>query len=238
MQRTQTFDGFREGQRYYGLPAQFYAEVLPAIDNLAELKLTLYCFWAIWQAEGEFRYLTYNSLANSAELRQSLQVIDPKADYHTLLDEALARAVGRQTLLRAVIEPPSGRKTLYIINTETGRRAAEQLRQDNYRETDIHDIELLPERPNIFQIFEQEMGQTITPHLRDELIDAEAEYTTQWVIDAMREAVASNARTWRYALKILKTWQEKGRNHREKTGQNSESDRDFDPSAYDDFFDA
>ena len=232
---TTPFDGFRDKQRYYSLPAEFFSHVVPQIDNLAELKLTLFCFWAIWQAEGDFRYLTYNSLAINTELRHSLQTADPAADFHTLLDDALARAVQRKTLLEARITPPSGPVTLYILNTEKGRLNAEQLAAGHYQEVTIHDIELLPDRPNIFRLFEREIGQTITHMLAEDLKDAEQEFPHEWIVDAIKEAVAHNKRNWRYVRAILDNWQQKGRYHDEKTGQNSESEWDYEPGAYDDF---
>jgi len=52
------FSGFPSGKTHtIAIPNLFFSELLPAISDLAELKLTLYCFWALHQQEGEFRYI-------------------------------------------------------------------------------------------------------------------------------------------------------------------------------------
>jgi hypothetical protein len=52
---TQKFDGFPPGKpRVIALPAAFITDLLPLIDDLAELKVTLFFFWAIQQREDAF----------------------------------------------------------------------------------------------------------------------------------------------------------------------------------------
>ena len=48
----QKFNGFPPGKtRTTVIPNQFFSELLPTIDDLVELKLTLYCMWALQQQE-------------------------------------------------------------------------------------------------------------------------------------------------------------------------------------------
>ena len=68
----------------------------------------------------------------------------------------------------------------------------------------------LPERPELFSIYEQEMGQ-LTPMIADVLKDALKEYPAGWPEDAVREAARYNKRFWAYAQSILQTWQREGR---------------------------
>ena len=50
--------GFPEGKlRVTPVPNLFFSDLLPAIDHLGELKVTLYAFWALANKEGTFRYL-------------------------------------------------------------------------------------------------------------------------------------------------------------------------------------
>ena len=52
------FPGFPEGkQRLTSIPNLFFSDLLPDIDNLAEMKVTLYSFWALSQKEGAVRYI-------------------------------------------------------------------------------------------------------------------------------------------------------------------------------------
>jgi hypothetical protein len=53
----QGFNGFPPGKtRTTAIPTLFFSELLPPIDDMVELKLTLYCFWVLQQQEGEYRY--------------------------------------------------------------------------------------------------------------------------------------------------------------------------------------
>nr|HMN30234.1 hypothetical protein [Caldilineaceae bacterium] len=54
------------------IPEHFFTELLPQIDDLAELKLTLHCFWLLNAQEGELRYLRGEDLRQDATLVQSL----------------------------------------------------------------------------------------------------------------------------------------------------------------------
>ena len=47
------FPGFPSGKlRLTQVPNLFFSDLLPSIDNLAEMKVTLYAFWALAQKEG------------------------------------------------------------------------------------------------------------------------------------------------------------------------------------------
>ena len=53
----QGFSGFPAGkQPVVRIPNTFFTELLPAIDDLAELKVTLYCLWILNQKQGELRF--------------------------------------------------------------------------------------------------------------------------------------------------------------------------------------
>ena len=65
----QGFPGFPDGkQRLTPVPNLFFSDLLPAIDNLVELKVTLYAFWALGQREGEVRYLRLPDFMNDPVL--------------------------------------------------------------------------------------------------------------------------------------------------------------------------
>ena len=54
------FPGFPDGKlRQTAIPNLFFSDLLPHIDNLAEMKITLYAFWALTQKEGQVRYLRF-----------------------------------------------------------------------------------------------------------------------------------------------------------------------------------
>ena len=68
-----TFSGFPPGKvRSIGLPEPVFTELLPIIDDLAELHVTLFSFWALYQKDGNFRYLRQRDFTQSATLMESL----------------------------------------------------------------------------------------------------------------------------------------------------------------------
>ena len=71
-------------------------------------------------------------------------------------------------------------------------------------------VELLPERPNLFRLYEANVG-TITPMLAEELKDAEASFPHAWLEEAIQLAVEHNVRNWRYIRAILERWVRKER---------------------------
>ena len=66
------------------------------------------------------------------------------------------------------------------------------------------------ERPNIFVLYEQNIG-LLSPLIADELRDAADQYPTEWVEAAFREAVQHNKRKWSYIRAILRRWETEGR---------------------------
>ena len=220
----QKFDGFPPGKtRHVLLPALFFDTLLPLIDDLAELKVTLFCFNALLQKEGQYRYLLRRDFADNDTLLRGLQAIDPQADPQTLLDAALARAVERQTLLTVELEVWQQVEHFYFMNTALGRAAYEQVRRGIWRPSpDERPIEILAERPNVFKLYEENIGP-LTPMISDALKDAEATYPDHWLDEAMRIAVENNKRSWRYIEAILKRWEAEGKD-REAKGRQTQRD--------------
>ncbi|PJF42428.1 MAG: hypothetical protein CUN50_04265 [Candidatus Thermofonsia Clade 1 bacterium] len=199
------FSGFPKGEREMtSVPTRFFSDLLPYIDDLAELKLTLYCFWALQQRESAYRYLRLRDFledstfvagmgANPAEAEQAIQ-------------QALARALNRETLLAVEVPTGEGSETLYFMNTERGRRAIEALQRGDWQpESAEYPIRLVPERPTIFALYEQNIG-ALTPMLAELLADAERTYPYEWIVAAIRAAVENNRRSWRYIEAILRRW--------------------------------
>lgn len=201
------FAGFRDGASgTTAIPTAFFAELLPLIDDLAELKLTTYLFWALQQREGEHRFVRLADLQADTSL---LQALSDKADAGKTLVAALERATARGTLLHVAIPPADD---LYFMNTERGRRGVAALERGDWtpgeRDAGLPTLE----RPNIFTLYEQNIGP-LTPLLSEILRDAENTYPTDWINDALKIAIENNKRNWRYVEAILKGWTLEGRNH-------------------------
>lgn len=205
------FPGFPDGKlRLTQIPNLFFSDLLPIIDHLAELKVTLYAFWALGQKEGQVRYLRLTDFLNDTEFVKGLAPTVQQAA--EALQDGIERAVARGTFLHVNIESADGKMDLYFLNTEKGRAAVDGITRGEWRPNPDQDepITLLVERPNIFVLYEQNIGP-LTPMIADELRDAERTYPTRWVQEAIQQAVENNVRKWRYVVSILERWRQEGR---------------------------
>ncbi len=213
------FSGFPAGKtRLTPLPAAFFSELLAQIDDLAELKVTLYAFWFLDRQEGNFRYVAYEDFAADADLLAGLGENAPAA-----LKGALEKTVERGTLLQGAPQGGGLEQSCFFLNSARGRAALAAWQSGEWSPQGAAHapVTLAQERPNIFRLYEENIGP-LTPLIADELRQAEQDYPPEWIEDAIRQAVESNARKWRYVQAVLKAWKEKG--HGSDRG-NSEEDR-------------
>lgn len=184
------FSGFPAGKvRNVALPDSFFDSLLPLIDDLAELKVTLVCLRLLALKQGRLRWVTHAELMRDGDL---LRGLSDQAEAERGLQGALARG----TLLIAR-EDGSG-EALYFANTERGRAAVAALERGETLTT----IELGAQRTTIYQLYEQTIG-ALTPLIADELREAEKEFPAAWIEEAFREAARQNSRSWAYVKKIL-----------------------------------
>lgn len=73
----------------------------------------------------------------------------------------------------------------------------------------INDIGYELEECNCHYYYEQNIGP-ITSAIKDIMVGLEDDYTSEWVLEAMREAVISNGRNIKYVMAILKRWKQQG----------------------------
>lgn len=204
------FIGFPAGkQPYTPVPDLFFTEILPDLDHLGELKVTLHVFWLLTQKEGERRYVSEEELAADGRLTAGLA--SPGSSGEGALGDALERAVIRRTLLKVVVGEGSSQCTWYFVNSEKGRRAVDDLLAGKWTPVQAErPLRLEAQRPNIFVLYEQNIGP-LTPLLAEELMEAEDTYPPAWIEDAFREAVELNKRSWRYVSRILERWAAEGK---------------------------
>ena len=204
------FSGFPTGKlEVTPLPNLFFSELLPAIEDVAELKVTLHVIWLM--AHNKSPYVRASDLRADRTLMQSLKAKDAKPD--EALERGLELATERGTLLHF-----SAEDSLYFLNTDKGRRAFDKMETTQAPRGVTREPANIEERPNIFTLYEQNIG-LLTPFIADELKEAEQLYSAEWIADAIKEAVENNKRNWRYARKILQRWKEEGRapNSKKKT---------------------
>lgn len=228
------WNGFPAGKvRFTRIPAPFFNELLPLIDDLNELKVTLYALWKLDRMEGEQRYLQIEDFSEDALFMQGLGADAQTAQQN--LDDGLQRAVKRGALLRGELELDGTRRAFYFLNSGKGRRMLEALNDGNWRPSGQarHPIELAQERSNLFTLYERHIGP-VTPLLADALKDAERQYPQEWLEDAIRIAVENNARAWSYVEAILTRWQKEGHEERRAGGDSEQERRKYYESKYSD----
>lgn len=204
------FAGFSAGKaRLTRIPAQFFSELLPEIDHLGELKVTLYALWFLERMESKVRYLAQQDFAADARLVKSLGTDG--------LEDALERAVQRGTLLRVAPPPGEPGEAYYFLNSPRGRAAVQAVQRGEWQpgEEPRPGVTLEVERPNIFRLYEQNVGP-LTPLIGEMLQEAEKTYPPTWVEEAFKIAVEKNVRRWKYIEAILKSWQEEGRDESDR----------------------
>lgn len=227
------FIGFPDAKlRPVAIPDLFFTDLLPQIDDLAELKLTLHCFWLLNEQSGEYRYLRGDDLRNDATLLASLTLDSDLRTPAAALEDALARAVARNTLLRLEIDlgaqqgdAPPIREEWFFVNTQKGRQAIALIRQGRLREVQSaipDEARIRVQRPNIFVIYEQNIG-LLTPIIADQLRDLEKTYAPEWIQEAFEIAIGRNKRNLRYIQNILKRWETEGRDAGESGGRRKDA---------------
>jgi len=184
-----TFSGFASGSNSVSIPEQFFSELLPLIDDVLELKVTLACLRQFDQKSGLAKWTTPD------ELSSDLTAVD--------VTDGLAKAIERGTIVEAVDRV--GARWLFL-NDELGRAAAESIRHGG----SIEEAPAVKLRPNIFTLYEQSIG-SLSPLIADQLRDAEKEFAPQLIEEAFEEAARQNVRSWAYVRKILDNRGRKGK---------------------------
>jgi len=184
------FSGFSDKETFIQVPDSFFRELLNKIDDLDELKVTLYALWRFEHMEGQLRFLQEEDFSDCG--------------FNT--SRALEKAVARGALLRVQKDT----EVFYFLNSPRGRAAAETFSksQSKVPAGEKHHSPP-PERPNIYKLYEENIGP-LTPLIADALKDAEQTYPPDWVAEALEIAVKANKRNWKYAEAILRRWKEEG----------------------------
>lgn len=200
---NQVFSGFSSGIEV--VPTQFFEELLPAIDDPTELKVTLFTFHLLNQFEGDQRFLFREDYSEQEPFMRGLSEDPDEAE--RLLDEGLSAAEERGPILRASYAD----KPLYFLNSPKGRAALARLEDGTWIPNAFLHMSGQSEvfRPTIFKLYEENIGP-LTPMIADMLRDCEKEYPYEWICDAVSEAVVNNARSLRYIESVLRSWKENG----------------------------
>jgi DNA replication protein len=207
------FEGFPARMQFTPIPNLFISKLLPQIEDINELKVTLHVFRAVYGKRGYPRYVTQRDLFSDSGLVKSLG--GKSEESKKLLTDALDLAVKRGTILFLELDRDGEPELLYFINSESDKKVLEKIRNG---EIVLEGLE--PGKrtgavetgtpPDIFTLYEENVGM-LNPLIAEWLKEAEDLYPESWIRDAIKEAVSLNKRNWRYIDRILENWSAEGR---------------------------
>ncbi|HLI51244.1 MAG TPA: DnaD domain protein [Thermomicrobiaceae bacterium] len=205
------------------IPRDFFEHALPVIRDIAELQVMLATFRLIAEPAWSDGVVLETALLHDDLLRQSLHqtgaAAPPVADIQRGIDLAAAR--GTLLRFRVVQSSDEAREELdddsvwlMPATPENQLRLTLMQRGEASLPTQLrlgrHGVRIEPERPNIFRLYEQNVG-LVSPLIADQLIEAMSIYPATWIEDAIELAVSYNRRQWRYIQRILQRWATEGR---------------------------
>ncbi len=122
------FAGFPPGKNpYTPLPETFFTAILPEIEDVGELKVTLHLFWLLYQKRGTPRCASDRELLADPLLRRTLRRLGDPRPVEERLRAALELAFARGTVLRVRVRVDGEVVTWYFFNTERSRRSVARL---------------------------------------------------------------------------------------------------------------
>src|SRR5919202_2622796 len=110
---SKPFAGIPQGRvEVTPLPNVIFSELLPEIDDVAELKVMLHIYYLLYHKKGSPRFVTLDELRADTTLRMALAKSGPEID--ETLQRALQKAEARGTLLHLVADD---KEDWYFFNT-------------------------------------------------------------------------------------------------------------------------
>ena len=222
------FQGFSSKAGFTRIPNTFFNQLMSQIDDIAELRLSLYIMTRIYHQKGFPRFVRLS------DLRRDAFFISGSSRPTTALKKfsnALLSALERGILLKLDVNTNCDIDALYFLNDEEGRRALETISKG---EIDLKDLEPVITPPqhttppsNIFKLYEENIGM-LSPMLIDELKEIEKNYPSGWIVEAIKEAVTNNKRNLKYITKILEHWATQGK----EDGAYKRNSKKEDPNKY------
>lgn len=223
------YAGFPSSAKNVSIPAALLSTLVPAMDDPAELLVSLYAIAAVQRLRRFPRLLDVELLAAERPLVDALARMLSAPD-STEVAAAFKRgvdaAVARGVLLRVDGAGADRPRSYITINTAADRRTIERVRRGELASGPaLASYSPAPRRArSIYTLYEETVGP-ITPQIAEELVEAETLYPWEWIDDAFREAAELNKRSWRYISRILERWQSEGRDD-EALGRHSSRWRD------------
>lgn len=217
-----SFDGFSD-RRSVQLPLSLFSQALPEIDDLHELKVVLLALWLEDSSEDQVFY--FHPAQMSAEYF---------SDEEFEFQRGFKLAVEHGWLLPPIEISLDGQPAeICFLNSPRGQAGLEAVQRGEFRPMGGRSPEPDQERPNIFKLYEENIG-ALTPIIADTLRDLEETYSPEWIAAAVKTAVKNNARSLRYIEVVLQNWQEEGKHVGTDRRRSKKTAEEYDPEGYTD----
>ena len=223
-----SFPGFPARAEVTPIPNVFITGIVPRVEDIAELKITLHIFWLLSRRRGYPRFVTYSELLSDPILMSGIEKGPASRD--EVLRHGLNLAVEQGIMLHLRLDRGGETEDVYSINTETGKRIMDEIQRGELAlpgltpRKEERDRTVSP--PDIYRLYEQNIGM-LTPIIAEELQEAEKLYPPDWIESAFREAIALNKRSWKYIARILERWAVEGKDNG-KLGRDTKKEDDRD----------
>jgi DNA replication protein len=163
------FAGFPAGKNpYVPIPEVFFTVLLPEIEDMAELKVTLHLFWLLAQKKGDPRCVSDRELLSDAVLLRSLKRKGDPRPVEERMQHGLEQAIARGTILRIylkLLNDISDEEELvgwYFFNTSRSRKVVQELQGGAVLPASLLEAEREP------VVAAGTMGRLAAPHTRFE----------------------------------------------------------------------
>jgi DnaD/phage-associated family protein len=207
-----TFNGFPARMNFTPIPNLFLNGLMPEINDIFELKTTLYIMEALYLKKGYPRFVPFSELAGNTSIIKSLKVSGKPSE--EALRKAIDKVVKKEIFLRLPVEQDGKTEEIYFLNTPSDRQAIAKIQSGELKlpgtNIDVKTPPITEELPNIFTLYEDNIG-LLTPIVSEELKEAEKLYPITWIQDAIKEGASLNKRNIRYIIRILENWSTEGR---------------------------
>jgi DnaD/phage-associated family protein len=210
------FPGFTSSETFTQVPDSFI-QMMNEIEDVAELKVTLYAIWRIEHMEGNFRGL------GEADFDEATLGLNIKE-----IRRGLGKALERGIMLKSEKEAD----VFYFLNSPRGRLSAEAFAKGQVKPSSGSYV---PNKSNVFKLYEENIG-ALTPLLADMMKEAEKEYPGVWFEEAFEIAVSRNVRNWKYIEAILRRWKENGKDERRDSEDSVKDAKRYTDGEFSEFF--
>jgi DNA replication protein len=145
------FAGFPAGKNpYVPIPEVFFTVLLPEIEDMAELKVTLHLFWLLAQKKGDPRCVSDRELLSDAVLLRSHKRKGDPRPVEERMQHGLEQAIARGTILRIylkLLNDISDEEELigwYFFNTSRSRKVVQELQGGEVLPASLLEAEMEP----------------------------------------------------------------------------------------------